>query len=451
MRMHIERAARLAAVGAVLVRSAALGTPAAAADRAADGVGTWNATAVAATAAAGENAIVQSRSLAIAQIAVHDALNAIERRYQPYAFDGDVDAGGAPEAAVAAAARDALVGVIPVGTLPFVGFGSAAQQAVAVALVESAYAADLATIPDGAAKARGIAVGQAAARAILERRRADGATTLVLYTPGTRPGDWQPTPNPVPFDPPAAGDRLVAVLPGWGKVTPFVLRSSSQFEPDGPPALRSRRYARDYNEVMAIGDRLSIVRTPEQTTIARFWYEGSPSGWSRIARVVAENHGLDAWARARLLALVDMAMADGFIAGFETKYDFNFWRPVTAIRAGDTDGNDATLADPTWISLLNTPAIPDYTSTHSVLGGAASAVLRRFFHQDEVAFTTTSGAPFAGITRSFERFSDAARENGESRIYAGIHFRSAVEDGIKQGHRIGRFVFAHALGAVDGF
>ncbi|HMF12068.1 MAG TPA: vanadium-dependent haloperoxidase, partial [Gemmataceae bacterium] len=261
----------------------------------------------------------------------------------------------------------------------------------------------------------------------------------------TAAGDWQPTPDPVPFDPPAAGDRLPAVLPGWGQVTPFVLRSSRQFEADGPPSLESKRYARDYDEVKSIGDKFSATRTAEQTTIARFWFEASPAGWSRIGRVVAENRGLDLWERARLLALIDMAMADGFIAGMATKYDFNFWRPVTAIRAGDTDGNEETIADPTWISLLNTPAIPDYTSTHSVLGGAASAVLRRFFDDNEVPFTTTSGVPFAGITRSFASFSEAARENGNSRIYAGIHFRSAVEDGIKQGEKIGRFVFAHAL------
>ena len=172
--------------------------------------------------------------------------------------------------------------------------------------------------------------------------------------------------------------------------------------------------------------------------------------WSRIARVVAQSQNLNSWDTARLLALVDIAMADGFIAGFATKYDFNFWRPVTAIRAGDTDGNDRTVADPNWSTYLNTPAIPDYTSTHSVLGGAASEVLRRFFHDDDIAFTTTSGVPFAGITRSFNSFSQAARENGKSRIYAGIHFRSAVADGIKQGKKIGRFAFTHTLRPLDG-
>jgi hypothetical protein len=445
MRMPMNGAMQVVKIGILSLLTIAAATAAAAADRVSD----WNGVAVTASILSGHNAFVQSRSLAIVQIAVHDALNAIDRRYQPYEFRGTAEHTASADAAVATAAHDALVGVLPVGTLPFVGFGSAVQQANAIAFVNATYVADLATIPDGPEKANGVAVGQAAAQAILARRAADGATRLVLYSPGTGPGDWQPTPSPVPFDPPAAGDRLPAVLPGWGNVTPFVLRSSSQFEPDEPPALTSTQYARDYNEVMTIGEKFSGIRTAEQTQIARFWFEGSPAGWSRIGRVVAENRRLNPWDRARLLALLNIAMADGFIAGMATKYEFNFWRPVTAIRAGETDGNDETVADPNWISLLNTPAIPDYTSTHSVLGGAASDVLLRFFDDDDVAFTTTSGVPFAGITRSFASFSDAARENGNSRIYAGIHFRSAVEHGITQGNKIGRFVFKHALRPVD--
>ena len=411
-----------------------------------DPVSNWNTIAVQATLTAGETAVPQSRALAIVHVAIHDALNSIDSRYERYAFKGDVQTGASVDAAIAAAARDALVGAIAVGPLPFPPqFGTPAQQALAVAQVNAAYATVLAAIPDGTAKTAGIALGQAAAAAILALRSTDHATALVTYTPGTQPGDWQPTPNPVPFDPPAAADHLPASLPGWGHVTPFVLRRSTQFEPDGPPRLSGKRYARDYNEVKEIGEKNSAIRTAEQTSIARFWYENAPAGWSRIALVVAQSRGLNLWDTARLLALVNLATADGFIAGFETKYDFNFWRPVTAIRAGDTDGNDGTVADPDWSSLLNTPAIPDYTSTHSVLGGAASEVLRRFFDNDEVPFTTTSGVPFAGLTRSFTSFSQAAAENGESRIYAGIHFRSAVEDGIKQGEKIGRFVFRHAL------
>ena len=410
-----------------------------------DPVSNWNTVAVQASLAAGQNGITQSRTLAIVQVAVHDALNTIEPRYARYTFTGDGPRGASADAAIAAAARDAIIGAITVGALPFPGFGTPVLQAMAASQVDAAYEAVLAGIPNGTPKTNGIMVGQSAARAILARRSTDGATTLVNYTPGTQPGEWQPTPNPVPADPPAPADRLPALLPGWGQVTPFVLRRSTQFDPDGPPRLSGQRYTREYNEVKEVGDRNSTTRTAEQSSIARFWYEPSPAAWNRIARIVGESRGLNSWETARLLALLNVAMADGYIAGFQTKYELNFWRPVTAIRAGDTDGNPATVADPTWSSFLNTPAVPDYTSTHSVLGGASAEVLRRFFSNDDVSFTTTSGTPFAGITRSFTGFSQAAEENGLSRIYAGIHYRSAVEDGIRQGNRVGAYAFAHAL------
>jgi hypothetical protein len=176
-----------------------------------------------------------------------------------------------------------------------------------LAQVDTAYAAALAGIADGPAKSNGIAIGQAAAAAILSVRSTDNATTLVPYSPGSEPGDWQPTPNPVPFDPPAPADYLPAVLPGWGNVTPFVLHRSTQFEPEGPPRLAGQRYARDYNEVKDIGEKNSITRTVEQTSIARFWYEPSPAGWSRIARVVAQSHGFDSWDAARCsLSLISL-------------------------------------------------------------------------------------------------------------------------------------------------
>ena len=379
------------------------------------------------------------------QAAVHDALNAIDARYERYAFTGNAQPGASVDAAIAAATRDALVGTIAVGALPFGGFGSVATQTAAMGQVNLAYTAALAAIPDGPSKSDGIAIGQASAAAILALRSTDHALEFVPYTPGTEPGDWRPTPNPVPPSPAAGGPGLAAAaLTWWGSVTPFVLRRSSQFEPNAPPKLSKKLWAREYNEVKEIGSQNSASRTADQSSIARFWYEGSPQGWNRIAIVVSDSENLDLWERARLLALVNLAMADGFIGGFETKYHYNFWRPVTAIRLGDTDGNDETIADATWSTYLNTPPIPDYTSTHSVLGGAAAEVLREYF-QGDVAFTTTSGVPFAGITRSFTSFSQAAAENGESRIYAGIHFRSAVEVGIDQGKKIGHFVFTHAL------
>jgi hypothetical protein len=339
-----------------------------------DPVSYWNTITVQTLLAAGQGSIPATRTLAIIHIAIHDALNAIDSRYERYAFTGTAPNGASVDAAIASAAWNAIFGAVGVGLLPIPNFGPPDLQAAALAQAHAKYAAALANIPDGISKDDGIAVGQAAAAAILALRTGDHAFDLVAYTPGTRPGDWQPAPNPVPSDPSGGVDFAPAGLPGWGRVTPFALRRSDQFEPAGPPRLSGPKYARDYNEVKAIGEKNSTTRTAEQTSIARFWYEGSAFEWSRIAGIVAESRSLDNWETARLFALINIAMADGFIAGFQTKYDFNFWRPVTAIRAGDTDGNHRTVADLAWSSLLNTPAIPDYTSTHSILGGAASDV-----------------------------------------------------------------------------
>ena len=229
-----------------------------------------------------------------------------------------------------------------------------------------------------------------------------------------------------------------------------MLQSSHQFVPPDPPALTSAEYARDYQEVQAIGAKVSAVRTADQEAIARFWYGSSPVSWSQIARTVAADQGLDAWEQARVLALVNLAMADGVIAGFDVKYRVNRWRPITPIRAGDTDDNDETVGDPTWESLLNTPAHPDYVSTHGVQGGAAAVVLRQVFGTDRVAFTATSGAPFAGLTRAYGSFSEAAQDNAVSRVYAGVHFRYSATEGLTLGQQIGRFIVKSALRPVTG-
>jgi hypothetical protein len=375
--------------------------------------------------------------------AIHDALNATQSRYERYLFDGSAVEGASADAAIASAAYHVLAGLIP-------GYGSPAQRAAAEAQLNGFYAASLAVIPDGPSKVAGISAGASAATAILDARAQDGASLAnPPYIPFNGPGFWQPTPNPVPSDPAGAGVGFApAILPGWGNVDPFALRTGAQFRPDGPPSLTSAQYADDYNEVKAIGAQVSTTRTAEQSEVARFWYEGSQAGWNRIARIVAAQRGLDLWEQGRLFALVNLAMADGFIAGFNTRYTYHFWRPVTAIRAGDTDGNPSTEADPSWSTFLNTPAIPDYPSTHSVLGAAAAEVLAEFFGSDEVAFTTTSGAPFAGITRSFTSFTQAALENADSRVFAGLHFRTACRDGLWLGERIGKFAFGHYLQPV---
>ena len=384
----------------------------------------WNVIATSAGPAAGKNALEQSRIYAITHTAIYDALNAIDRRNRPYALDQRAEPGASPEAAVATAAHDVLVALLP----------------TQLAMLNAAYDVSLAAIADGPAKTDGIAIGQAAASAILTLRSTDGSNLAAPYTPGTNPGDYQLTPP----------NFAPAVLPGWGNVTPFALTSGSQFRPDPPRFfdLTSARYAKDYNEVKEIGELNSTTRTAEQSEIARFWYEGSPSGWNRIARVVSAQQGLDPWQNARLFGLLNFAMADGFIGGFDAKYFYNFWRPITAIRAGDTDNNPDTVADPAWSAFLVTPGAPDYPSTHSVLGAAAAEVLARFFGTDEISFSTTSGAPFAGITRSFTSFSQAAQENADSRVYAGIHFRTACRHGLAQGKQIGRYTFKHALRPV---
>ena len=394
----------------------------------------WNETTKKFIDANGQNTIVSTRTLAMMNGAIHDALNAINRKYDAYYFEGPADATASPDAAVAAAAHTVLVGVVN-------SFGTPAQKGAALALAEQAYVTSIARVTASPARNQGVAVGRAAGAAMLTLRKDDGVSRDAPYTPGVGPGKWRPHPNPVPANPPianpdAARGYLASTLPGWGNVTPFTLLSSSQYWLPGPPALNSATYARDYNEVKNLGGKVSTVRTPDQTEIARFWFEG-PGTWNTIARTVATSRNLDLRDSARLLALMSMAMADAYIAGFKIRYVYDLWRPVTAIREGDNDGNDATVGDPTWDSHQNTPAVSDYPSTQSTFSGAAAVVLASVLG-DQANFSFTSGKPFPGITRSFTSFSQAARESADSRVYAGIHFRSACEDGLALGRKVGQ-------------
>jgi hypothetical protein len=200
------------------------------------------------------------------------------------------------------------------------------------------------------------------------------------------------------------------------------------------------------NEVQAIGSLDSSIRNADQTQIARFWLEAAANSWNAIARQVAAPIGLDLWRSARLFALINMAMADAYITSFETKYYYHFWRPITAIRLADTDGNPVTTADANWLPLAETPPMPDYPSAHATVGGAPAHIMRLFFARDDLPFSHTSS--ISGATRSYESFSEAAEENGLSRIYVGYHFRTAVRHGLNQGRQIGQFVFEHALRPV---
>lgn len=367
----------------------------------------------------GTNPMAHSRTLSILHASIHDALNAIDRRYESYTPGLQASPGASPDAAVASAARSVLVALLP-------------EQAP---LVNEAYARALLSLPDGPAKVAGIVTGQAAAEATLAGRQGDGAEKGAepVYVPRPGPGEYQFTP---PFN--------FAAQPGWGRVKPFVI-DLKEHEVEGPQPLAGLPYARDFDYVKAIGRIDSTVRTAEQSEIAKFWYEDSTLGWNRIANTVIRQRRLDAWSTARVLALVNFALADGFIAGFEAKYRFRFWRPETAIREAAADGNPMTAPDPSWQPYMFSPPVPDYPSTHTVLGWAAAEVLMEHVG-DRVPFTTTS-LTFPGVTRKYQAISQAAQENGLSRLYAGIHFRHAVNDGRRQGRSIGRAV-AEALAPV---
>lgn len=411
-------------------------------DAADNAVLVWNANAADAAVAVGlaplNNPLDESRMYAMTQIAVHDALNAIDPRSKPYSYSARAPRDSSAEAAVAAAARGVLVSALAGLPAPFVD-----GSAPAIAGVELDYAEALAALPADGSTEAGVAVGQAAAAAILADRADDGSDTprfVVDYPQGTAPGEWRFTPG-----------AALAFAPGWGDVEPFALRDSSRYRSGRPYDVESRRYAADLEEVRRLGGdgvTTPTLRTPEQTQVAHFWWESSPMMWNRIARTVSVDREIDLWEQARLFALLNVSLADGYIASFDTKYSDPFWRPVTAIREAGSDGNPRTTADPTWTPLEATPPIPEYDSAHAVEGGAAAAVLAGFFGTDRIEFSACSLTLPAGgtctdtdpVLRHYDSFSQAARENAESRIYIGFHFRYAVETGTRHGERIGASV-----------
>jgi membrane-associated phospholipid phosphatase len=388
----------------------------------------WNAIALQAFSV-DPGLVLDSRAFAIMHAAIHDAVNGVELRYQPYTASLS-SPGASIEAAVAAAAHDVLVALSP------------SQQVT----VEIAYSAALLAVPDGPAKNAGISLGQQSAAANLARRAGDGSATATApaYVPSGQPGDYDFTP---PFDGPPLGQA--ALFPGWGNVTPFGIDLDRHLAP-GPLPLNSDSYARDFNYLKSIGRLNSVTRTAEQTDIALFWFEFSPIGWNRIANTIVLQENTDVWEAARIMALVNFALADGYIAGFHAKYLYRFWRPYTAIRKAAEDGNGKTKTDPQWLPLqapaFFIPPVPDYPSTHSVLGAAAAEVLIQNFG-DRVRFEASS-TTLPGKNRRFDCLSEAALENGMSRVYGGIHFLHAVEDGLQLGKGIGRSV-SHLLPEAD--
>jgi membrane-associated phospholipid phosphatase len=389
----------------------------------ADVVTTWNSAALDAIRVAKTPPPIASRALAILHAAIFDAVNGISRTDEPYLVRSDVPRSASMEAAASAAAHTVLLTLFPAKASSF----------------DALHAATLAAIANGPQKIRGIAWGETVAGEILARRATDGSSDTVAPPPVEKIGDWVPTP-------PAFAPYL---LPQWGDVLPFAMPTVRNFRPSGPPKLASARYADDFNEVKALGAAVGSARTPEQDLIALFWADGAgtetpPGHWNSIAQGVAAARGNTMEQNARLFALLNIAMADAAICAWDAKYTYHFWRPVTAIRNGDVDGNPATNADPNWSSFIVTPPFPDYVSGHSTFSGAASIVLAMFYGTDAIAFTTRSDF-LPGVTRTFTRFSAAAAEAAVSRMYGGIHFRSANEDGLAAGIAIGDWTFRNFM------
>jgi hypothetical protein len=381
----------------------------------ADVVTEWNNAALDAIRNGHTPPPIASRSLAILHASIYDAVNGIARTHEPYLVQSAVAASASREAAASAAAHEALVSLFPAAASSF----------------DALHAAILAAIPNGPQKIAGIVWGEFVADQILAARANDGWNASVPPPGGSGPGVWIPTP-------PAF---LPYLLPQWGFVMPFAMSSSSQFRPPGPPSLDSQRYAADYNEVKELGAAVGSTRTEEQTQIALFWADGAgtetpPGHWNSIAQIIAAAHSNTLEENARLFALLNIAMADAAICAWDAKYMFHFWRPVTAIAFAEPELN--------WMSFIITPPFPEYVSGHSTFSGAAATVFPLFFGTEDLPFTT--GSDFLpGVYRSFSTCLDAADEAAVSRLYGGIHFRSANEDGLQAGISIGQWTFTHYL------
>ena len=397
----------------------------------ADAVADWNLIAIQRIAEANpaHPPPVTFIDMAIVQAAIYDAVQAIERHYKPYHVEIE-GASGSPAAATAKAARDVLVNLFP-------------DQTPTIDNIYNQYLKDHSLSPADP----GVAVGATAAAGIIALRANDGRFPpgQMPFVGGSNPGEWCPTdsfigtpPAPPPFSPMAA--RWVA------NVTPFALKSGDQFRAGPPPPLTSPNYTRDYNEVKAMGARFNSSRSDAQTDLALFWASNYPALWNRALRDIAEAQNLNIGDSARLFALVNLAMADAIVTAWDSKVAYVSWRPLTAIRSGNDDTNPDTVGDSEWQPLINNPNYPDHTSGANNNSGAATRMLELFFGTNEMSFIVkTTNAAAIQQTRTYSRFSDAAQDVVDARIYEGIHFRFADEDARKQGRHVAQWVFDHFL------
>jgi len=386
----------------------------------------WNRTllVIVRTPGAQPATIHPTRSFAIMHAAIYDAVNAIEGTHQPYLVRLGASHFASQEAAAAAAAHEVLVKLYP------------SSQATLDAQLQQA----LTQLPNRG-KTDGISIGNTVADRILALRSNDGSNAQPIpYVFGNAPGDYQSTPPNFPKQP---------QFTHWSRVTPFALESASQFRPGGPPRLTGDRYSDAFDQVKLLGIAGSTTATPDQALTGRFWNGAIQNYWNEIAQTASLAHGLTTAQNARLFALLNLSFADGVIAFYDAKYTYNFWRPVTAIRAAAADGNPDTEADPNWLPEVgNTTPDPSYPGAHAVISAAGAEVLISFFHTDHLQFSVTSEV-MPGVERSFTSFPAAAEEATLSRIFAGVHFLFDLTTGQRLGSDIADFIVDNFLTSRD--
>jgi PAP2 superfamily len=393
-----------------LVAALCLAAPMAQADVVTD----WNTTACEMAVAARQPPPPSYRAMALVQTAVYEAVNAITKRYPPEA-KLEAAPGASVDAAVAATNRATLSQLFPT------------QKAA----IDSAYQTALSAIPDAPARTAGIAVGEKAAAAILALRADDGGMAADSYRPRTTAGVYVPT--------------VVPIVSHWPQRKPWIMTSADQFRPGPPPSLTSDLWARDYNEIKTLGAKNSTSRTTEQTDIARFWEATMPPIYFSLILSVANTPGREVTQNARLLAAAAQAIDDALIAVMDAKYHYAFWRPITAIRNGDIDGNDATEREATWVPFIDTPMHPEYPCAHCIVGAAVGAVLQAEIGATAAPKLSATSSTAQGMVRSWAQVGDFTQEVANARIYDGVHYRNSTEVGSAMGKKIGELVAAKYL------
>jgi len=403
----------------------------------------WNNVVLRSIQTAATPGALQARQAAIAHVAMFDAFNGVERRYtQIHVTDLSPRRGASRRAAVVQAAYASLVALFPSQINALTGDREASLAAIV---------ADDA-VEDSESINRGLEWGQRVAEEIIAWRNADGLSTAPSTYVGPTPqqtGKWRPTPRPpaTPGGPEQAG--LTGAFPSLATTAPFVIPSPSSFRSTtGPPALTSAQYASDLNEVKLVGEAGSLTRTADQALAARFWGGTAAAFWNRAAAAASRERHLTLSDNARLFALLNVAITDAVISCWDAKYFFEFWRPITAIRLADTDGNPDTTVQPTWTPLLVTPNYPEYDSGHQSNSGTAAYILTAYFGSEMPVEGFSEGFP--NVTRSFANFTAAADEAFMARIWAGIHFRTAMQDTRARGNKIAAYVLAHAAQRLNG-